>query len=240
MTPETRQAIQKHAAAEYPRESCGLIVDGAYRPCTNAAQSGNEHFVISKTDYAEAEDAGEIQAVVHSHPNASPQPSDADRVQCEASGLEWHIISVGMVDGAPEFSDLVSLRPSGYEAPLIGREFAHGVLDCYTLLQDYYRRELGVELANFDREDDWWHKGQDLYSAANIEGQGFQLFKPDEVELQEGDLIFMQVRAPVENHAAIYIGNNMILQHLYGRPSGRTPYGGLWRAATRKVARYVR
>ena len=46
--------------------------------------------------------------------------------------------------------------------------FFHRVLDCYTLVRDYYHRERGIELLDFEREDDWWHKGQDLYM------QGFE------------------------------------------------------------------
>ena len=32
------EAIKAHAAQEYPRECCGLIMrDGSYRPCRNTA-----------------------------------------------------------------------------------------------------------------------------------------------------------------------------------------------------------
>jgi cell wall-associated NlpC family hydrolase len=37
------------------------------------------------------------------------------------------------------------------------------VLDCYTLVRDWYRREAGIELPDFERADDWWNQGQDLY-----------------------------------------------------------------------------
>ncbi|KLB50036.1 Mov34/MPN/PAD-1 family protein, partial [Xanthomonas euvesicatoria] len=86
-------------------------------------------------DYAAAEDAGQIVALVHSHPNASAHASDADKAMCEASGLTWHIISVGQVDGVPECGEVQTIQPSGYVAPLVGRQFAHGVLDCYTLVR---------------------------------------------------------------------------------------------------------
>ncbi len=74
--------IHRHAGAEYPRGSCGLIVirkgREKYLPCQNAAH-GTEHFIISAQDYAKAEEHGEIVAVVHSHPDAPATPSEADR-----------------------------------------------------------------------------------------------------------------------------------------------------------------
>ncbi|WP_043946890.1 NlpC/P60 family protein, partial [Ralstonia solanacearum] len=41
-----------------------------------------------------------------------------------------------------------------------------------------------------------------------------------------GDVILMQVRAPVPNHAAVYLGGVQMLHHLHGRLSSRDVYGG--------------
>ncbi|MFP3822548.1 C40 family peptidase, partial [Bacillus sp. SIMBA_008] len=74
-----------HAAAEYPRECCGLVIAGAdgerYIPCRNTAATPSEHFRLPAEDYAAAEDQGRVLALVHSHPNAPAVPSDADKVQ---------------------------------------------------------------------------------------------------------------------------------------------------------------
>lgn len=253
MNPATLEAAQRHAASEYPREACGLVVHGAggeqYVPCRNVARSAAEHFVLPREDYVRAEDQGEVLALVHSHPNAPATPSDADRVGCEASGLVWHILSVGCVDGVPTCGTSETIQPAGYQAPLVGRQFAHGVLDCYTLVQDFYRRELGVTLRDYEREDDWWHKGQDLYSLDRLRAEGFDLF---EGPLRHGDLILMQIRCrDVPNHAGIYLGDvplaeaghlhpipTAMLHHLYGRLSERVPYGGAWAHATRYIVRH--
>ena len=122
-----------------------------YVPCTNAA-AGTDHFVLPAEEYAAAEDQGEIVAVVHSHPDVPADPSQADLVACEASGLPWYIVRVDLVDGAALAGQLVSIEPTGYQAPLVGRQFAHGVLDCYQLIVDWYARECGVTLKQFARQ----------------------------------------------------------------------------------------
>ncbi|MGX2089263.1 C40 family peptidase [Xanthomonas axonopodis pv. maculifoliigardeniae] len=239
MEHATLLAIQAHAAAEYPRECCGLIVAAAggeiYVPCLNVATTPSEHFIISKHDSTAAEDAGEIVALVHSHPDASAHPSDADRVQCEANGWPWHIISVGQIDGVPECGEVQTIQPSGYVAPLVGRQFAHGVLDCYTLVRDFYARELGIQLSQYERADDWWSNGGDLYSLEHLQAEGFSEIQDDP---QRGDMIVMQIRAPVPNHAGVYLGEGQMLHHLADRLSARVPYGGYWADRTVRVVRH--
>lgn len=240
MHQSTLQAIQAHAVAEYPRESCGLIVDTAvgetYIPCRNTAETPSEHFRLPAEDYADAEDHGEILAVVHSHPNVAATASDADRVMCEASGVAWHIVSVGQVDGEePQCCDLQTIHPCGYRAPLVGRQFAHGILDCYTLVRDFYALKLGVLLSEYDREDNWWEKGQELYSMDRLRAEGFYPI-PDAP--RRGDMILMQIRSPVPNHAGIYLGDGQMLHHMADRISERVPYGGMWAERTSYIVRH--
>ena len=232
MDRHTLLAVREHAQREYPREACGLVVivrgRERYVPCRNSAEAG-EQFRLPAEDYAAVEDLGEIVAVVHTHPDAPATPSDADRVSCEVSGLPWHILSWPA-------DDLRTIEPSGYQAPLVGRTFAHGVLDCYTLIRDWYFRERGVELVDFDRRDDWWERGDDLYMRHYAEA-GFVAVSQDQPE-QVGDVILMQLRAKVPNHAAIYLGDGLMLHHLHGKLSSRDIYGGYWQEITRCVLRY--
>ena len=63
-------AIMAHAAAEYPRECCGVVVQkqgAAVHSCRNLATDPTEHFHLSPEDYAAAEDRGTVIAIVHSH-----------------------------------------------------------------------------------------------------------------------------------------------------------------------------
>lgn len=220
MTDATLDRIQAHAAQELPRECCGLLVvrkgREVYWPCRNLAGAGQ--FRIDAEDYAAAEEAGDVLAVVHSHPYLPPTPSQADLVGCEASGLPWIILS--WPTGA-----LHECRPTGYVAPLIGRVFSHGVLDCYALVKDYYARETGIALPDFDRPDDWWKAGQNLYRD-NFAAAGFQVIERS--QLRPHDAILIQLGANVANHAAIYLGDGLILHHPMNRLSGREVFGGYW------------
>lgn len=218
-----RLAAEQHAADEYPREACGLVIVERGRPvyvrCHNRSESAREQFRMAPEDYAAAEDRGQVVAVLHSHPDASANPSEADRVACEASGLPWHI--VGWPSGVWR-----GCEPCGYRLPLVGRSFVHGVVDCYTLIRDAYRELLSIELPDFDRDDRWWERGKNLY-VENFVRAGFREVAIDDI--RPHDVLLMQVLSQVPNHAAIYMGDNVILHHLDGRLSSRDVFGGYYR-----------
>ena len=232
--------IKAHAAESAPRECCGLIVTyrrkKTYHRCRNIATARNDDFIMHPDDYAAAEDKGTVLAIVHSHVNVSPKPSQADLVSIERNGLPWVIVN------HPVGTWTVT-EPSGYVAPLVGREFVHGVLDCLTLICDHYDQSIGIVLKdrngdllkNIPREPEWWLKGQDMYRD-HMDEAGF-VEVPFE-QLRKHDVILMRVASPVENHGAIYLGDNIILHHVHGQLSGRNPYGGWWRRITTGVLRH--
>lgn len=235
LTEELRIALYAHATREQPREACGLLVrydetgELHYMAARNSyeGKAGEDRFCLHPEDYAAAEDFGSVVAVVHSHPNASANPSMADRYQCEKSGLPWLVM--GWPSGV-----IKEVAPEGWQAPYVGREFAHGVLDCYTLIQDWYQRELGLELPHFERADDWWVAGQDLYMA-NFQAAGFVRV---EGPLQPHDVVLMQVKSKVANHGAVYLGDDKLLHHLHSRLSCHDIYGGYWARHTLAVVRH--
>lgn len=259
MQKRTLRAIEAHAIAEYPRECCGVVVmvkrTETYIPCTNVipglADAAQDAFEISDEDMQAAEARGELVAIVHSHPDAPARASQSDLVGCEESALPWVIVSVRRregEDGEVYADGVVRIDPQGYEAPLIGRTFHHGTLDCYGIVRDFYKRHRGIELPDFTRENGWWKGDQEVY-LDNFPKAGFRRLRDNE-ELQPGDVILMQHYSDRVNHAAVFLDDEfppeytgarlrgMMLHHLYGRPSEVVIYGGYWRDITHTRLRF--
>ena len=232
MREKIMTAITRHVAAEYPKEACGLIVQVGrsqeYVPCTNASDNPMEHFSIPPEEKRAAEELGTILMVVHSHPDV-PQliPSEMDRVQCDYSGVEWGIKS--WPDG-----DFCTISPRG-ERELVGRQWVLGYADCWSLIMDYYRQEHGITLNNWSVDYEWWHDGKESRYDDNWESEGFVQIDP--AEMRTGDMIMMRLQSPVTNHAAIYLGDNLMLHHNSGNLSTRVPYGDYWRNRTVRIVR---
>ncbi|KLH56493.1 tail protein [Escherichia coli] len=117
---------------------------------------------------------------------------------------------------------------------LTGRRFEHGVTDCYTLFRDAYHLA-GIDMPDFEREDDWWRNGQNLY-LDNMAVTGF--YRVPLSSAQAGDILLCCFGASVANHAAIYCGNGELLHHLPEQLSKRERYSEKWQRRTHSVWRH--
>ena len=231
---EIIEQVIAHANETQPNECCGLVVErnGAreYVRCTNISGDPLNQFVIDPEEYATVEDMGEIVMIAHSHNFIPPFPSEADKMGIEEFGLPWLIVNY------PVGNHTIT-EPSGYRAPLIGRQFSKGVLDCYALVKDHYSEKLNIELPKYERPA-VWHEIGNSYLLDNFRACG--LFEEVQLEdLQPNDCILMQIGSTVPSHVAVYTGDNKILHHVIGRLSGYDVYGGFWRKVSTHAFRYV-
>lgn len=208
-----KSKILNHAKKCGETESCGFIIDNkTYLPCKNISPIPTENFEISPDDWIRAEDLGKITAIVHSHPNGLPILSMADQFFQQKTALDWWLVCDNKI------------HKFRYMQYLIGREFNHGIMDCYTLFRDAYHL-CGLNFPNFVRENNWWDKGQELY-LDNMSLNGFYQIQVSDIQI--GDVILFMLNSKSANHAAIYVGNNSILHHLPKRLSKRDLFGGYW------------
>lgn len=220
MTPDLVFKAMTHARASYPDECCGVLVKGAddhadYIPCRNIGPIGQ--FEIHPQDWAHLEDMEQIIGIVHSH-HADPRPSNAD-IKIQRQGrYPWWIVT-------PEGE----WRRIG-AAPLEGRQFAWGVQDCYTLLQD----ALGC-LPEKTREYQFWLNGDPFE-----EGIKRHDFREVVGVPEPDDVLLFSIRGGGRiNHCGLYLGDGRMLHHLPGRLSVREPVGA-WVRCLEKIVRRAR
>ncbi|QHJ78008.1 MAG: hypothetical protein [Bacteriophage sp.] len=215
--------ILNHAKKCGENECCGFVIDNKiYMPCTNISPTPTETFEISPDDWIQAEKLGEITAIVHSHPNGTPILSESDQIHQQQTAVDWWLVCDNQIH---KFRHI---------KPLLGREFEHGKTDCLSIVRDAYMLA-GINLPDYEREDDWWHNGQNLYLDL-LPKNGFE--RVDAEDLQEGDVILVCLGSETPNHAAIYVGNQHILHHCPDRLSKRDLYGGFWRNYTHSIWRH--
>jgi proteasome lid subunit RPN8/RPN11 len=102
-------AIRSHAAADAPREACGLLfgtaelVDAAMA-AINVADDPERHFEIDPATLFAAIRAAraggaKLAGYYHSHPNGRAEPSATDQAMAAPDGKLWLIVAGGAVTG---------------------------------------------------------------------------------------------------------------------------------------------
>ena len=206
----------------YPEEGCGLLINKrgkiVLKFCENVAEDKEETFQIDPKEYVKARLSGDIYGIVHSHPDISCEPSEADKRASDHLGIPYIIYSL------PDAEKFV-YTPKRLNNPLLGREYEFGKYDCWSLVRDYYRQELDIELPMLKFEYDWWEKGlnyfDDLYKS-------FGFVKVEEP--QTHDVILFQVTGGVPNHCGVYLKEGLFMHHAEDRLSCRESlYSPIWR-----------
>lgn len=200
-----------HAERVFPQESCGVVIDGKYQPLENLAPDKENYFSIDPAVFV----GMEVEAIIHSHPNGVPVPSEADMTSQIATAVPWGLFA-SKKDDVTETINHTAVLWFGDQVPrypLLGRPFVHGLLDCYGLIRDVYLEELGVHLIDFPRDWEWWLQGKNLYDDC-FKKAGFR--KISEREVKKYDLIIssLAMRDGTPNHGSLYYGDDLVIHHI--------------------------
>ena len=231
-----KKTFVEYAKEKTPNEACGLlaIIKGKeiFWPCKNLAEGKHEFFILDPDDWADCEDTGEVIGVIHSHPVGAATPSDTDRAACEHLGFPYYIYSI-------QHDHWEQFEPSGWKAPsLIGRRFIWGKYDCWSIIHDWYKETKNIDLKIWERPK----KLKDFINNPLFEeGLPITGFKkqPTNNGVRVGDVLLFQSVTGNLDHVAVYIGDNMILNHNIKALSCREPFDLRYQQALKGVYRYA-
>ena len=219
LTKKHKTEIKAHAEEQFPKECCGVILkDGSLHVCENVSGYPLETFAIKFEDLKGIK-TEDIEAFYHSHPEGT-EPSTTDKYYAHKRNLQSFIYAIK----EDEFS---RYKPDQFfELPLEGRDFITNEVDCITLIKDYYKKNLNINIKDIKHEirelepSEWKNQPEFWkYNRRNNEGlillfeeRGFKRVK----DLKKHDLILSDnglVRA--FSHCAVYIGADKVIHHPY-------------------------
>lgn len=203
-------------------EECALVVQPANGPeylfpCRNIWPEPDKAFVVHPKDWIQAEKAGKIKAIVHSHIDGDLEPTEFDWTGCKKSGLPWFIVS-------PIDHSIQRIDPPEAYATLIGRQFSWGDLDCYSVMRDWLYSQKKVLLNDYPRDGEFFKSSNPFEDLA--EKEGFSLITDG--TWRSGDVILFNIGHENVNHCALFLEPDKILHHVEGCLSRVDPLTGAW------------
>lgn len=227
---EHLEQIRSEALQAFPHEAVWLITEKDCYQVENTHEDPENFFDVSAEDVRDAQIEG-LLAVVHSHTNGQDYPSSADMQSQINTDVPWGIVTCDGVNSGQIFwwggnsaETLESLED---------RTFRHGATDCYSLVRDYYRIKLNIELPEFPREWEWWTTDGDLLRNG-FEKAGFSVVKgnpkPNDVWLAS-----LANRDAKLNHCGILTDNDLTLHH----PGANIPVSSSRKATIEPIYRYL-
>jgi cell wall-associated NlpC family hydrolase len=122
---------------------------------------------------------------------------------------------------------------------LTGRAFTGiGNDDCFALSIQFFKDNFGIEITDYPRPNDWESDELNLIELL-YEREGFDKITDWKAkDLRPGDVLCMAVGERNPNHLAIFVGNNTIVHHLYGRLSRTDDLRDFWLHQTCFILRH--
>ena len=209
LNDEIKSKIKELSLQNSSEEICGLILfkDSKYivHQCENISYHKTENAILNPMDYIKASRIGKIVAHFHSHPT-SDKPSFLDYLSATNHNLYSIIYSL-------KSNKFYIIEPKLLE--YLNADYKCGISDCYSLIRNYFDKELNIKLNDYNRGDNWWEKEPNLI-IDNLKNEG--AVEIEYKDLKVNDLILFSFNG-VLSHFSIYLGGGMILHHPIGDKS---------------------
>lgn len=209
LTPEQIEQIKTIAQSNPTEETCGYILDGLVVQCRNVADDRRNTFKVRSPD--------EATCIWHSHINGSDDFSASDIKASKELEKPYFLYCVG--------SEITQYFDPTVTAPYLGRTFHWSWQNCYTLFQDYYRQELGIELPDFYLKSPRSFLFGSVGYLEELPKHRFRRLDVDEQPLKN-DVVLAYEGTPQPNHVAIVMEpeSGKVLHHLRFELSRYTVY----------------
>lgn len=210
LSPKIKAQIKEEALKTPEMEVCGLIVlkENEYLAIPSSGFR-KETFKINPSDYLAASQLGKIVGYYHSHVE-NEDFSVIDKIVADGHKLE-------LVMYCLRTGKFKIYSPSSFWAEYLGIPFVYGKSDCFTLIQNYYSKELNIKINNYYHEEDWSEITPNAYDK-NYEKEDFVKIlegpNPGIEDMRTNDcLLFRFLNIPHASHAAVFIKPFHMLHH---------------------------
>tara|TARA_Y100000004_G_C8862084_1_gene389527 strand:- start:221 stop:964 length:744 start_codon:yes stop_codon:yes gene_type:complete len=218
LTEDIKNSIKSHALEKAPEECCGLIFDDGVKmnsfKCKNDAQNPLVNFSINPIDYLKCSYRGNIVATYHSHKN-NDMFSYLDKENSINHRLDY--VMYNIKSNSFHHYDYKKNKIFYLNIP-----FQVGKNDCFTLVRNYMKENLSVELPEeviraykkgSEKKD--LQKSIDLIEKVSLDYDERKFFKvkiENKSDLKENDIVVLGLKGK-PMHLGVFLGNGLILHH---------------------------
>lgn len=218
ISEKDKEEFKLQSRAFAPEESCGLLIEKYDKTfikiCNNAAVDKTRMFVIDCRDYIRFSKLGKIVGSIHSHVNKNSYFSILDKMNAEG-------LNISLILYYNRTGEFFEYTPCGYKNDYLDRDFKWGERDCLSLVIDYYKKELNINIGEVftDRAKNFFARQREAFSKKEylkvIDKEGFTIVK-NLKDIEIHDIIFMKEFEDSEfpTHLAIHLGDNYVLHQV--------------------------
>ncbi len=208
LTDKIKSEIKEFSLTNREEESCGVLVSIGDEVITykskNISFHKSKHAILNPLDYIRAAKLGKIIAHFHSQPCGAPSFTDyLNAINHNIYSIIYSIKRDIFYIIEPKLKDYLDL------------DYQCGISDCYTLVREYFNKELNIKLNDYNREDNWWKNSPNLILENFKKEGGIPVSFGD---IRPNDVIVFNVNN-IPGHFSIYIGSGLILHHPFEEKS---------------------